>query len=137
MYNLLVMRILRIDLDSPVPAYEQILSGLRAMLVAGELKPGEQLSTVRELAVDLGVHHNTVAEAYRILAVEGWLDLRRGRGATVLGRPAPKSTPEAKTRFVRQLQELAAKAIAEGVPRSDVAKEMSSLSTRIRDGGVK
>jgi GntR family transcriptional regulator len=131
-----VPRFLRIDLNSPTPAYEQIESGVRAMLVAGDLQPGQQLPTVRELAADLGVHHNTVAEAYRLLAREGWLDLRRGRGAVVLGRPAPLPTAEAKVRFARHLQELAAKAIAEGVARSDVAGEMTLVADRIRGGGL-
>ena len=44
-------RILRIDLASPRPVYEQIVSGLRAVLVAGEFAPGEQLPTVRQLAI--------------------------------------------------------------------------------------
>lgn len=131
-----VPRFLRIDLESPTPAYEQIQSGVRAMLVAGDLQPGQRLPTVRELAVDLGVHHNTVAEAYRLLAVEGWLDLRRRRGATVLARPAPRPTADAKARFTRQLQELAAKAIGEGVARADVAKELTLVAGRIKDGGL-
>jgi GntR family transcriptional regulator len=131
-----VPRFLRIDLNSPTPAYEQIERGVRAMLVAGDLQPGQQLPTVRELAADLGVHHNTVAEAYRLLALEGWLDLRRGRGAVVLGRRAPRPTAEAKVRFARHLQELAAKAIAEGVARADVAREMTRVADRIRGGGL-
>ena len=73
--------ILRIDLASAVPAYAQIAAQLRALLVAGELPPGRRLPPVRQLALDLGVHHNTVALSYRTLADEGWLDLRRGRGA--------------------------------------------------------
>ena len=63
--------ILRVDLAAPRPVYEQIVSGLRALLVAGEFAPGERLPTVRQLATVLGVHHNTVAESYRVLAEEG------------------------------------------------------------------
>src|SRR6266478_1822573 len=59
---------LRIDLASRVPVYEQIANGLRAELVSGKFSPGEKLPTVRTLAINLGVHHNTVAEAYRQLA---------------------------------------------------------------------
>ena len=66
-----------------------------------------------KLAVDLGVHHNTVAEAYRVLAEEGWLDLRRGRGAVVVERQGPKPTPEVRQGFARRLEELVAKAIAD------------------------
>jgi GntR family transcriptional regulator len=124
---------LQIDLASPIPVYEQIVRALRAQLVAGALRPGAQLPPVREVGLDLGVHHNTVAEAYRLLAREGWLDLRQGRGATVVERPSPKSTPEARAEFGRRLEELVAKAIAGGVPRSVVATEMDSLASRLRE----
>ena len=125
--------ILRIDLGSPIPAYEQVANGLRTELVAGRLRPGSQLPTVRQLAFDLGVHHNTVAEAYRTLAREGWLDLVRGRGATVLERQHPAPSGEARGEFVRRLRELAARAVSEGVPRDVVAKEMNALG-REMDG---
>jgi len=125
-------RILRIDLASPRPVYEQIVSGLRALLVAGEFAPGQQLPTVRQLAVDLGVHHNTVAESYRVLAEEGWLDLRRGRGAVVLDRRGPKPVTVAKHGFGRHLEELVAKAITDGVPRSALAEQMAALAEKLR-----
>jgi GntR family transcriptional regulator len=123
--------ILRIDLASPRPVYEQIVSGLRAFLVKGEFEPGQLLPTVRQLATDLGVHHNTVAQSYRVLADEGWLDLRRGRGATVLDRRGPKANAEAKQRFVRHLEELAAKAIADGVPRVKVLEQIAALVRKL------
>ena len=110
--------ILRIDLESAVPVYEQLSSGIRSELVAGRLRPGDQLPTVRELALNLGVHHNTVAEAYRLLAREGWLDLRRGRGAMVIARQQPEPSEQARIDFARRLRELAAKAIADGVPKT-------------------
>src|SRR5258706_2968998 len=82
---------IRIDLSSSMPAYRQIADGIRAWLVDRRLKPGQQLPTVRQLAIDLAVHHNTVAEAYRLLSEEGWLDLRRRRGAIVLDRATPNA----------------------------------------------
>jgi len=123
--------ILRIDLASPRPVYEQIVSGLRAVLVAGEFEPGAQLPTVRQLATDLGVHHNTVAEAYRLLADEGWLDLRRGRGAVVLDRRQAKPTLEAKQGFARQLEELIAKAITDGVPRAAITEQLAASAKKL------
>ena len=68
------------------PAYRQIVDGMRILLVSGKLAPGSELPSVRRMAMDLGVHFNTVAEAYRTLAEEGWIDLRHGRGATVVKR---------------------------------------------------
>jgi GntR family transcriptional regulator len=127
-------QILRIDLSSPVPAYEQVANGLRTELVAGRLRPGAQLPTVRQLALDLGVHHNTVAEAYRTLAREGWVGLVRGRGAMVLERRQPPPSEGARAEFARRLRELAAKAISEGVPRAAISAEMSALRQEIERG---
>ena len=84
--------LLRIDLAARLPVYLQIADGLRHLLVSSEFQPGEQLPTVRQLALDLGVHHNTVAEAYRLLAEEGWLDLRRRCGCQAASAsPEPES----------------------------------------------
>jgi len=80
------------------------------------------------------VHHNTVAESYRVLAGEGWLDLRRGRGAVVLDRREAKPNEETKQWFVRRLEELVAKAITDGVPRPAIADRMAALAKRIVSG---
>jgi DNA-binding transcriptional regulator YhcF (GntR family) len=82
--------------------------------------------------VDLGVHHNTVAGAYRQLAEEGWLELRRGRGATVIERPAPAPTARAEGEFRQRLEELVVKALAEGVPAAAVSRELRARSTELR-----
>lgn len=119
-------KLIEIDLSSPVPAYEQIAAEIRALLVAGELRAGDRLPTVRQLAIDLAVHHNTVAQAYRILADEGWLDLRRGRGARVLPRsaPAPRGKKNHKN-FTLLLRRLLAKAAAEGISPEVLARQLN------------
>jgi GntR family transcriptional regulator len=126
--------VLRVNLESPVPVYEQLSDGIRTELVAGRLRPGDLLPTVRELALDLGVHHNTVAEAYRLLAREGWLDLRRGRGALVIQRQHPVPSEQAQPEFARRLRELAAKAETQGVPKGTIAAEMKALSAELEKG---
>lgn len=126
---------IQIDHASPVAAYEQIVNALRALLVAGDVKPGETLSPVRRLALDLGVHHNTVAEAYRVLAREGWLDVRRGRGAVVLDRQKPKPEARAKRDFHRQLRELLARGISAGLSEADVAVALEAGAIKLRQGG--
>ncbi len=120
--------VLRIDLGSPTPAYRQILDGLRALLVGGAFKPGERLPTVRQMAIDLAVNHNTVAEAYRLLAEERWLELRRHHGATVLARQPQRARPERRDDFVRRLRELAAGAIADGLDTGVVATQLMGLA---------
>jgi GntR family transcriptional regulator len=120
--------ILRVDIDSNIPLYQQVARGIRRELVSGRLPPGHQLPSVRELAFGLGIHHNTVAEAYRLLAEEGWLDLRRGRGATVIERTHPAPNEETKAEFEGRMHELVAEAIARGVPRCGVAGVLGKLA---------
>ena len=81
---------LSIDLDSPVPIARQIADDIRVALVRGLLKPGASLPPSRRLAADLAVHFNTVAQAYRELEQEGWLELRRKQGTVVRERPLPQ-----------------------------------------------
>ena len=122
---------LRIDLASRVPVYQQIANGLRAELVSGQFSPGTKLPTVRTLAVNLGVHHNTVAEAYRQIADEGWLELKRHHGAIVRERDQPRAGPETMERFTRPLRELVAKGLAEGLSPSSLAREMIDTAQRL------
>lgn len=121
--------ILRIDLKSPVPVYRQIVDGLRVLLVNGELVPGEQLPPVRRLALDLGVHFNTVAEAYRTLEEEGWLEIGRRSGARVVSRAAPNGAdPATREAFERRLREMVAELEARGFPRGRIANELRRLA---------
>ena len=120
---------LRIDLKSSTPVYRQIVDGLRILLVNGELRPGDPLPPVRRLALDLGVHFNTVAEAYRTLAGEGWLDIARRSGVRVLDRATPRRAgPDAAHNFQRRLQELVAEVQAGGFARGRIALELRRLA---------
>jgi DNA-binding transcriptional regulator YhcF (GntR family) len=75
-----------------------------------------------------------VAGAYRQLAEEGWLELRRGHGATMIERPAPAPNPHAETEFRKRLEELVVKALAEGVPPGAVGRELTVLATKLEEG---
>jgi DNA-binding transcriptional regulator YhcF (GntR family) len=83
---------------------------------------------VRQLAADLGVHFNTVAEAYRLLAEQGWLDLRRGRGAAVVDRKTPRANSAAANRFSQRLRELIAEVRAGGISPAAIARELRQLA---------
>ncbi len=122
---------LRIDLDSAVPAYRQIVDGLRILLVSGKLPPGSELPSVRRMALDLGVHFNTVAEAYRILAEEGWFDLRRGRGARVVSRDAPAASEEQLEEFRHRLRALVAEMLAKGTPATQLRTVLRSAAEEL------
>ena len=123
---------LRIDPDSPTPIYRQVVDGLRSLLVEGALQPGDALPTVRELGLELGVHFNTVAEAYRLLAAEGWLDLRRRRGAVVTERAAPREQPEAEEQFRSTLRQLIAQFRADGLSIQTITNEFQRLTRELK-----
>ena len=74
----------KIDFRSGVPIYLQIVEQVKTLLLEGELKPDDQLPTVRQLASDLRVNFNTVARAYRILDEAGMISTQQGRGTYLI-----------------------------------------------------
>src|SRR5262245_44436804 len=124
-----------IDLNAPVPVYRQIVDTMRHLLVDGALQPGDQVPTVRQLAVDLGVHFNTVARAYRVLADEGWLDLKPRRGAVVLDRRKPAApSKERQKQALQQLRQLTAQLQSEGIPANQIASQLRKLADTLVEG---
>jgi GntR family transcriptional regulator len=119
--------LLRVDPGSDTPIYRQIVDGMRVALVKGELAPGDPLPPVRRLALDLGVHFNTVAQAYRALAEEGWLQISARGGAEVRERSLPSPQP-ADVSFRRRLDELIARLRADGVSPAQLARELRRLA---------
>lgn len=79
-----------IDLRSDIPIYIQIVEQVRQQVVAGGLKPGDQLPTVRALASDLRINFNTVSRAYRLLDEAGVISTQQGRGTYILEMPPPE-----------------------------------------------
>lgn len=77
-----------LNLKSGVPIYRQIQDQVRYGIASGRLQPGEQLPTVRALAVDLAVNPNTVIKAYSELERSGILTTEQGSGTFVAPRPA-------------------------------------------------
>ncbi len=120
---------IRFDPLSGVPAVRQIAEGIRVLLVNHDLTVGDTLPSIRRLAIELGVHFNTVADAYRELAAEGWLDLQHGRGAVVLERSTPKMTGQDWLEdFRSKLRNLVAQMRADGAPGDQIAAELRDMA---------
>ena len=77
------MALVTIDARDKTPIYAQLERGLRAAMATGRLKPGDQLPTVRQLAVELSINANTVARVYADLERSGAIETRRGVGSFV------------------------------------------------------
>ena len=97
----------------------------------GVLRPGDALPPVRQLALNLGIHFNTVAEAYRALAQEGFLEIVHGHGARVVDRAAEQAGPEVAEDFQRKLRELVAGIRARGLSARAAAQELRRLAEAV------
>ena len=74
-----------------MPIYAQIVEQVRDWIAKGQLNPGDQLPTVRQLALELRVNLNTVARAYRILDEAGIISTQRGRGTYIWEKPTEET----------------------------------------------
>ena len=126
--------ILTIDLASSTPVYRQIIDGLRVLFVNRRLAPGDALPPVRRLALDLGVHFNTVAQAYRALAEEGWIQIAGRSGARVIERQAPDAHhAELAADLQRRLGELIAELRARGYSPSRLARDLRRAAQSLEE----
>jgi GntR family transcriptional regulator len=115
------MALVRIDPRDRTPIYAQLELGLRAAIATGTLGPGEQLPTVRQLAVELQVNANTVARVYADLERGGILETRRGVGSFVTATPKQAHPPREHDRRLRVfITRLLAEADASGLTLDDV-----------------
>ncbi len=100
---------LTIDPESSVPIYIQIEDSIHSMIAAGQIQPGEQLPTIRELAADIRVNLNTVARAYFELDREGVISTQRGKGTFVSGVPDQKQIEKKRQKLLYSIIESAIK----------------------------
>ena len=91
-----------IDPRDKTPIYAQLDHGLRAAIATGRLRPGDQLPTVRQLAVELSINANTVARVYVDLERAGIIETRRGVGSFISATPAQAHPPRDRQRRLRQ-----------------------------------
>jgi GntR family transcriptional regulator len=93
--------LLSIDQRDPTPLYAQLERGLRAAIAMGRLRPGDQLPTVRQLAVELQVNANTVARVYAELERAGVIETKRGVGSFISATPGQARPAHERERRLR------------------------------------
>ena len=122
-----------LDPKSGVPIYRQIQDQIRFGISAGRLSPGEQLPTVRALAVDLAVNPNTVIKAYTELERQGVLTTEQGSGTFVAGLPAVTLAQEDQQAKLRALcAEFLSQVAQYGFTPSDVVQMIRKLKASDR-----
>lgn len=113
-----------LDLKSGVPVYRQIVDQVRGAIAAGSLSSGDQLPTVRQMAVDLEINPNTVVRAYRELEYGGLLETHQGTGTFISDQKIPRAGDERHRQLGQIVSDAIARAGAAGFTIQDVLEQM-------------
>ena len=92
-----------LDFRSGIPIYVQVVEHIRESVLNGDLKPGDQLPTVRSMALDLRVNFNTIARAYRLLDEAGIISTQQGRGTYILSLPPAEVAKGLQQQSIRSM----------------------------------
>jgi GntR family transcriptional regulator len=123
-----------LDLRSGVPVYRQIIDQVTGAIAAGGLAGGDQLPTVRQVAVDLSINPNTVIRAYRELEIRGVLETHQGTGTFVSHQKMQRDDAERQRRLSQLVGEFTARAGAEGFTAGELIERLQELQ---KDGAKK
>ena len=116
-----------LDLRSGVPVYRQIIDQIMGAIAAGALSAGDQLPTVRQLAVNLAINPNTVVRAYRELEIRGVLETHQGTGTFIADKPVPRDDVERQRRLNQIIGEFVARIGAEGFTVQELTERMAEM----------
>jgi GntR family transcriptional regulator len=117
-----------LDLRSGVPVYRQLIDQVRSGMALGSLAAGDQLPTVRQMAVDLAINPNTVMRAYRELELSGLLDTHQGTGTFVAKKKLERKDAERERQLTQLANEFAARAGAAGFNVEELLERLGELA---------
>src|SRR5258708_10016002 len=126
---------LSLDPRSGVPVYRQIIDQVRGGMASGSLAAGDQLPTVRQLAVDLAINPNTVARAYRELELGGLLETHQGTGSFISAQKIKRADAVRERQLAQIVGDCVSRAGAMGFTVDDVVeylRKSAAESTRRR-----
>jgi len=107
--------------------YRQIMDQVLGAMASGRLASGDQLPTVRQLAVDLSINPNTVIRAYRELEIRGFLDTHQGSGTFITAQPVQQDNEERQRKLDGIVSDAIARAGAEGFTAQQVLDRLREL----------
>jgi GntR family transcriptional regulator len=111
-------------MGSGIPAYRQIIDQILGGIASGSLVAGDQLPTVRQLAVDLAINPNTVVRAYRELEIRGVLTTQQGVGTFITEQPLRPDEAERQRRLNQIVGEFMARAGAAGFTADELVERI-------------
>jgi GntR family transcriptional regulator len=125
----------RLDLKSGVPVYRQIIDQVHAARASGAIGPGDQLPTVRQLAVDLSINPNTVMRAYRELELTGALTTHQGTGTFITHAKVEQSSAERERKLDQLVAEFVARAGRDGFTVKELRNRLKELVNQENGNG--
>ena len=117
----------RLDAHSGVPVYRQLMDQVQAAIASGILNTGNQLPTVRQVAVDLTINPNTVSRAYREMEIRGLLDTQQGSGTFISDRKVEYSKNEHERLLTQLVGEFVSRAGSAGFTLKQLMKALQEL----------
>ena len=117
-----------LDMHSGVPVYRQLIDQVRGGIASGQLSKGDQLPTVRQLAVDLAINPNTVVRAYRELELGGLLETHQGTGTFISAQKLKGSDAERGRQLAQIVADCVSRAGAAGFTIEEVIDELRGRS---------
>jgi GntR family transcriptional regulator len=118
----------QLDLHSGVPVYRQVIDQVRGGIASGMLAAGDQLPTVRQLAVDLAINPNTVVRAYRELELGGLLETHQGTGTFISAQKMKQADVERERQLTQIVGDCVSRAGAAGFTVDDLIEELRGLA---------
>ncbi|PWU00261.1 MAG: GntR family transcriptional regulator [Terriglobia bacterium] len=119
----------RLDLHSGVPVYRQLIDQVMGGMAAGTLAGGDQLPTVRQVAVDLSINPNTVARAYRELEIRGIVETQQGTGTFISHQKVKRDEVERRRQMDQLVSEFVARAGAAGFTLEELLEQLHDRQT--------
>jgi GntR family transcriptional regulator len=114
----------RLDEHSGVPVYRQLIDQVLAARAAGVLAGGDQLPTVRQVAVDLAINPNTVARAWRELEIRGIIETQQGTGTFLSHQKVEGTEVQRRRQLDRLIDDFVARAGAAGFSINDLLEQL-------------
>jgi GntR family transcriptional regulator len=118
---------LRLDAHSGVPVYRQLIDQVLVAIATSTLRAGDQLPTVRQVAVDLAINPNTVMRAYREMEIRGVLDTQQGAGTFIAEQKAAASAEERGRQLTLLADELVARAGSLGFTLAELLERLQHM----------
>jgi GntR family transcriptional regulator len=117
----------RLDLHSGVPVYRQIIDQILGGIASGKLAVGDQIPTVRQVAVDLAINPNTVVRAYREMEIRGVLETQQGTGTFIARKKIEQNEVERSRRLTQLVTEFVARAGSAGFSVEELMEQLNDL----------